>query len=202
MICLSGAIIWRLVGCYQVIPPPHVLGSIHTSNNPHFNVSSYGLSHNTACVQKMDKEKKKAFFDELYKLDDSESEEDRSNAEEILRQSRQITQRNKGVQCSRPDNPLGRTFSAPLPPVSTPSRDRLDDSVKAPIPSHLSHTSHTAKRDGLADTSRQDKRTHDVTVRKDGFRANHKRKRGQSMSLMPESQQIFRDLSFCTSQGV
>ena len=200
MICFSGAIIWRLAWCYQVIPPPYVLGSIHTSNNPHFNVSSHGLSHNTACVQKMDKEKKKAFFDELYKLDDSESEEDRSNAEEILRQSRQITQRNKSVQCSRPDQPFGRTISAPLPLVSTPSRGSVDDSVKAPIPSLLSHTSHTAKRDGLADTSRQNKRTHDVTARKDGFRVNHKRKRGHSLSLMPESQQIFKDLSFCTSQ--
>lgn len=147
----------------------------------------------------MDKEKKKAFFDELYKLDDSESEEDRSNAEGILRQSRQITQRNKGFQCSRPDQPLERTVSTPLPLLPTLSRDRVDDSVKAPIPSHLSHI---ARRDRLVDTSRQNKLTHDVTVRKDGFRVNHKRKRGQSLSLMPESQQIFRNLSFCTSQGV
>ena len=150
----------------------------------------------------MDKETKKAFFDELYQLDDSKSEEDRSNAEEILRQSRQITKRNKSVQCSRPNQPFGRTVSAPLPLVSTPSRDRLDNSIKAPIPSPLSHTSHTAKGDGLADTSRQKKRTHDVANRNDRLRTNHKRKRGQSLSLMPESQQIFRNLSFCKSQGV
>ena len=147
----------------------------------------------------MDKETKETFFDELYKLDDSESEEDCSNAEEILRQSRQITQRNRSVQRSLLDQPFGRTVSAPLPLVSTPSRDRVDNSVKAPIPSLLSHP---AKRDRLVDTSRQNKRTHDVTVRKDGFRVNHKRKRGQSLSLMPESQQIFKNLSFCTSQRV
>lgn len=142
----------------------------------------------------MDKETKETFFDELYKLDDSESEEDGSNAEEILRQSREITQRNRGVQRSRPDQPLGRTVSAPVPLVSTPSRDRVDNSVKAPISSLLSHT---AKRDTFVDTLPQNKQTRDGTVFKNGYRANHKRKRGQSLSLMPESQQIFKNLSFC-----
>lgn len=143
----------------------------------------------------MDKETKETFFNELYELDDDESEQDRSNTEELLRQSRQITQRNRGVQGSRPDQLFGRTVSAPLPLVSTPSRNRVDDSVKTPIPSLLSHT---AKRDKLVESSRQNKRTHDVTVRRDGSRVNHKRKRGQSLSLMPESQQIFKNLSFCT----
>ena len=143
----------------------------------------------------MDKETKEKFFNQLYKLDDDESEEDRSNAEEILRQSRQITQRNRDVQRSRTDQPFGRTVSAPLPLVSTPSKDRVDNSVKAPVSSLLSHA---AGRDRFVDTSRQNMQTHGVTVRKDGFRANHKRKRGQSLSLMPESQQIFKDLSFCT----
>ena len=143
----------------------------------------------------MDKETKETFFDELYKLDDSESEEDCSNAEEILRQSREITQRNRDVHCSRPDQPFGRTVSAPLPLVSTPSRYRMDNSVKAPISSLLSHTT---KKDRFVDASRHNKQTHDVTVLKDGGRANHKRKRGQSLSLMPESQQIFKNLSFCT----
>ncbi len=143
----------------------------------------------------MDKETKEIFFNELYQLDDDESEEDYSNAEEILHQSRPITLRNERVQCSRPDQPLGRTVSAPLPLASTPSRDRIDNSVKAPTSSVLSHT---AKRDMFVDISRQNKQTHDVTDLKDGFRANGKRKRGQSLSLMPESQQIFKNSSFCT----
>ena len=147
----------------------------------------------------MDKETKETFFDELYKLDDSESEEDGSNAEEILRQSRDLTQRNRGVQRSRPDQPFGRTVSAPVPLILTPSRDRLDDFVKAPI---SSLPSHTAKRDTFVDTSRQNKQTHDGTVLKNGYRANNKRKRGQSLSLMPESQQIFKNLSFCTYYGI
>ena len=143
----------------------------------------------------MDKETKETFFNELYQLDDNESEEDCSNAVEILRQSRSITQRNRLVRCSHPDQPLGRTVSAPLPLVSTPSKDRVDNSMKAPTSSVLSYT---AKRDMFVDTSRQKKQTHDVTVLKDGFRVNGKRKRGQSLSLMPESQQIFKNSSFCT----
>ena len=143
----------------------------------------------------MDKETKETFFNELYHLDDNESEEDYSNAVEILRQSRSITQRNRRVRCSHPDPPLGRTVSAPLPLVSTPSKDGVDNSMKAPSSSVLSHT---AKRDVFVDISRQKKQTHDVTVLKDGSRVNGKRKRGQSLSLMPESQQIFKNSSFCT----
>ena len=147
----------------------------------------------------MDKETKETFFKELYKLDDDESEEDSGNAEQMLRQSRQIMQHNRGVQCSRPDPTFGHTVSAPLPLILTPSRDRFDDSVKVPVPSLLPHT---AKKDRVVDSSPQNKRSHDGTIRNDGSRVNHKRKRGQSLSLMPESQQIFKDLSFCTSQGV
>ena len=145
----------------------------------------------------MDKETKETFFNELYQLDDDESEEDSSNAEEILRQSRSITLRNRRVQCLRPDQPFGRTVSAPLPLVSDPSSARVDNSVKAPISSILSHT---AKRDMCLDISRQTKQTHTVTNLKDGFRANGKRKRGQSLNLMPDSQQIFKNFSFCTYQ--
>ena len=143
----------------------------------------------------MDKERKETFFNELYHLDDNESEEDYSNAVEILRQSRSITQSNRRVHCSHPDQPLGRTVSAPLPLLSTPSKDGVDNSMKAPTSSVLSHT---AKRDMFVNISRQKKQTHDVTVLKDGPRVNGKRKRGQSLSLMPESQQIFNNLSFCT----
>lgn len=143
----------------------------------------------------MDKETKETFFNELYQLDDSESEEDRSDAVEKLRQSRSIMQRDRHVRCSHPDQPLERTVSAPLPLVSTPSKDGFDSSMKAPTSSVLSHT---AKRDIFVDISGQRKQSRDVAVLKDGFRVNGKRKRGQSLSLMPESQLIFKNSSFCT----
>ena len=143
----------------------------------------------------MDKETKETFFNELYQLDDSQSEEDRSDAVEKLRQSRSIMQRSRRVRCSHPDQPLERTVSAPLPLVSTPSKDGVENSMKAPTSSVLSHT---VKRDMFVEISGQEKQTHDVTVLKDGLRVNGKRKRGQSLSLLPESQQIFKNSSFCT----
>ena len=146
----------------------------------------------------MDKETKETFFNELYQLDDSQSEEDYCDAVEKIRKSRSITQRNRPVLCSHADQALERTVSAPLPLVSTPSKDGVDDSPKAPTSSVLSRT---AKRDIFLDTSRQKKQTRDVTVLKDGFRVNGKRKRGQSLSLMPESQQIFKNSFFCTYYG-
>ena len=139
----------------------------------------------------MDKETKETFFNELYQLDDSQSEEDYCDAVEKIRKSRSITQRNRPVRCSHADQPFERTVSAPLPLVSRPS----DNSLKGPTSSVLSHT---AKREIFLDTSRQKKQTRDVTVLKDGFGVNGKRKRGQSLSLMPESQQIFKNSFFCT----
>ena len=135
----------------------------------------------------MDKETKETFFNELYQLDDSQSEEDYCDAVEKIRKSRSIT-----VRCSHADQPLERTVSAPLPLVSTPSKDGVDNSLKAPTSSVLSHT---AKREVFSGTSRQKKQTRDVTVLKD---VNGKRKRGHSVSLMPESQQIFKNSFFCT----
>ena len=146
----------------------------------------------------MDKETKETFFDELYQLDDSQSEEDRSDAVAKLRQSRSSMQSNRRFRCSNPDQPLERTVSAPLPLVSTPSKDGVETSMKAPTPSVLSLT---VKRDMFVEISGQKKQTHDVTILKDGHRVNGKRKRGQSLSLMPVSQQIFKNSSFCTYYG-
>ena len=143
----------------------------------------------------MDKETKEILFKELYQLDENESEEDSDNAVEKLLQSKQVTQRNRRVRCSPPDQPLGRTVSAPLPLVSTPSRDKADEPMKAPISPVLSHT---AKRDNFVDSLRQNKQTNDATALKHGVRVSGKRKRGQSLSLMPDSQQIFKNSSFCT----
>lgn len=155
----------------------------------------------------MEEEAKKALFREICKLDEEESEEEElSNASLILRRSKLApslsgieagTSRRESVTSSR-SNPLHKhTVSAPLSSQSTtlvgqhrpnpgqsfPSTLRVDSSMTRLIHTSIGVDESTHNRTGLS-------------MPKHG-----KRKRGRSLEPRPESQQIFKGLSFCKTHN-
>ena len=145
----------------------------------------------------MEKEKKEAFFSEIYRLDDGSEEEDLSNADAIIRyrnssfQAR--TKKYPLIHPSRPSHSLGRTISTPLPWIST-ATSYPAGSASANT-SFSSNMTRKAQRDDLLDIPHDNNQP---SKSKGGTKVNGKRKRGQSLALMPDSQQIFKGLSFCT----
>lgn len=153
----------------------------------------------------MEKEAKETLFNELYQLDKEDScEEDRSNASVILRQSRLSplpknvsarSPRNIVLHSSRPEQSLLRTVSAPLPRLSTSSPRQANvverSSFSSAVSSRLSPKA-------IIDTPIIAKKIADMTQKK-ASKTTRKRKRGQSLELKPESQQIFNSLGFCRS---
>ena len=154
----------------------------------------------------MEKEAKEALFRELYQLDEEDSaEEDRSDASVILRESRLAlsasdlsarTSRNSVIHSSRPEQSLLRTVSAPLPQLSASSLRQANVVGKSPLSSTASSN---PSEQVVIDTPIMAKRIASVTARKEASKAIGKRKRGQSLELKPESQQIFNGLAFCRS---
>jgi hypothetical protein len=139
----------------------------------------------------MDKAAKEAFFNELYELDKDSEEEDSCDASVILRRSRPATSesrtrsrtpRHSILDSVRSGPSLARTVSAPLPPstrvgrLDIPSKSQSQDSNRAPDMFKPSDNAATLR----------------ATLKQTG-----KRKRGESLKLMPESEQIFNGLSFC-----
>ena len=124
----------------------------------------------------MEKEKKEAFFHELYQLDDESEEEDLSDADAILRRSKSTTKaranKNRLIRSSGPKHSLGRT-----------------------ITSFSSIMARKAQKDEVLDTPHDGSQP---SKAKGSAKDNGKRKRGQSLALLPESQQIFKGLIFCT----
>lgn len=155
----------------------------------------------------MEKEAKEAFFDELYQLDkEYSSEEDQSNASVILRQSRLArpevsarTPRNEVVHSSRPEQPLLRTVSAPLPHPLASSRRQTN---KVERSSFSSTASFKQSEQVIIDTPIMANKTADVIAQKEASKTIGKRKRGQSLELKSESQQIFNGLGFCESRAL
>ena len=151
----------------------------------------------------MEKEAKETLFNELYQLDkEDSSEEDRSNASVILRQSRLSvvpkdvsarSPRNLVLHSSRRQQSLLRTVSAPLPPLST-SSPRQANAVERS--SFSSAVSSRVLQKAVVDTPITAKKIADMTQKK-ASKTTRKRKRGQSLELKPESQQIFNSLGFC-----
>lgn len=150
------------------------------------------------------KAKKIALFTDLYELDESDDEsEDTSEIELILRQSknpipnpippRSLPKLNPPL---RSCHPLGRTISAPLPNSSNaPNKVHIVqvDPCPEPVPivnsafqNHITVDGHKMSNGGVATTST-----------KPLSKAKGKRKRGQSLELIPDSQQVFKGLSFC-----
>ena len=153
----------------------------------------------------MEKEAKEALFNELYQLDEEDSsEEDRSNASVILRQSRLSlvrkdvsarSPRNIVLLSSRPEQSLLRTVSAPLPRLSTSSPRQADVVERS---SFSSTVSSRLSQKAIIDTPIIAKKIADMTQKK-ASKTTRKRKRGQSLELKPDSQQIFNSLGFCRS---
>ena len=144
----------------------------------------------------MEKEAKEAFFRELYQLDEDSSEEDRSNASVILRDSRPAplssdvsasTGRDKVVHSSRQERSLLRDKSA-----SNPCPAKVVDK-----PSFSSTASSKFSETVVLDTPIMTKKNTSMTARKGTSKAIGKRKRDRSIELKPESQQIFKGLGFC-----
>ena len=154
----------------------------------------------------MEEEEKKALFDELYQLDEEDSgEEDQSNASVILRQSRRAQSsisakapRDRIIHSSRPEKSLLRTVSAPLlqPTASNHAQNDL-----AKRSSFSSTASSKASEQVIIDTPIIAKKIAGMTTQKAGSKTTGKRKRGQSLELKPESQQIFNRLAFCQSRA-
>lgn len=154
----------------------------------------------------MEEKEKEALFDELYKLDNEDSgDEDQSNASVILRQSRLALPRsdistrapgNRVIHSLRPEQSLLRTVSAPLPqPLA--SNHRQADVVER---SSFSSTASSKPSEQLIiDTPIIAKSIAGMAAQKGASKTSGKRKRGQSLELKPESQQIFHGLCFCRS---
>ena len=153
----------------------------------------------------MEKEAKEILFDELYQLDkEDSSEEDQSNASVILRQSKVTpssdvlarTRRNRVSHSSPPNQTLLRTVSAPLLQPSALSPPQTNVMERSSFSSTASlHPSEQV----ITDTPIMAKKSASVTAQKEVSKTFGKRKRGQSLELKPESQQIFKGLAFCKS---
>ncbi|KAL2043451.1 hypothetical protein N7G274_003758 [Stereocaulon virgatum] len=143
----------------------------------------------------MEKEEKEAFFSEIYRLDDGSEEEDLSYADAIIRYSNSSTQaranENPLIRPSQASYSLGRTISAPLPRISTATG--FPASSASVNTSFSSKMARKAWKGGELDTAHDNDQP---SKSKGGIKVNGKRKRGQSLALMPESQQIFKGLSF------
>ena len=154
----------------------------------------------------MEEKEKEKLFDDLYQLDkEDSSEEDQSNIGDILRQSRLIssqsdvlarTPRQGVIHSPRPEQPLFRTVSAPLPQPSASSHRQANVVARS---SFSSTTSSKASRQVIIDTPIMAKKNASMTAQKGGSKTTGKRKRGQSLELQPESQRIFDGQAFCQS---
>jgi len=151
---------------------------------------------------------KEAFFNDLYKLDDEEiTDEGENEIALVLKTSKKtaviaITPEQRATVDARLPTSMGRTMSSPVSLVRPRGPSRLDsddviDRVKeTPIASasvRLPSSKQTTvypklSRGESASTARQTK---------PASKAGKKRKRGQSLEPLPESQQIFRGKAFC-----
>jgi len=139
----------------------------------------------------MEKAAKEAFFNELYELDNDSEGEESCNASVILRQSRppssgpwtrSRTPQHSILNSIRSGPSLARTVSAPLP-HSTSAKT-------SDIPSK-------SQSQEINRTSNMPKPSENTTAMKATLKQTGKRKRGESLQLVPESEQIFNGLSFC-----
>ena len=152
---------------------------------------------------RMVEKEKETLFDELYRLDEEDSgEEDRSDAVVILRESRlapssDVSARVPGNNLDhspRPGQSFLRTVSAPLPQPSASNRWQADTVERS---SFHSTVSFKPSDQVIIDTPIMDTKTSNANGQKDASKTIGKRKRGRSLELKPESQQIFNGLAFC-----
>ena len=154
---------------------------------------------------------KETFFKELYQLDDDSDEEpvDSYDAASILRHSKAgasshgtpslPTAKDRFLRSVKASTPLARTTSAPLPSSKTPLAGEVDvvkdtPSLTTPAPRRIPEPIERTTSSPAPNGSRQR-----AGGANNMAKVGRKRKRGQSLDMMPESQQIFKGLGFCTT---
>ena len=157
----------------------------------------------------MEEKEKEALFHELYQLDgEDSSEEDQSNASVILRQSRLAlpwsdvsaeTLRSRVIHSLRPEQSLLRTVSAPLPQPPASNHHQTNMVERS---SFFSTASSNPSQQVIIETPIITKNFVGMTDQNGASRTTGKRKRGESLEVKPESQQIFNRLAFCQSRAV
>ncbi len=153
----------------------------------------------------MEEKEKEALFDELYQLDEEDSSEEDQNASVILRQNKlglpwsdvsARSPRSRVIHSSRPEQSLLRTVSAPLPQPSASNHHQTNMVERS---SFFSTASSNPSQQVVIDTPIITKKFVGMTARNGASRTTGKRKRGESLEVKPESQQIFNRLAFCQS---
>ena len=145
----------------------------------------------------MEEKEKKVFFDELYQLDDeSDGAEDNCNAHVILANSKLPTTRRKAriddlTAGSHSIHRLGRTVSAPIGQVSV-------SFPGSTAPAQVTHNvANPSRVEAVQVPHTSSPREQAVGIQADmTTKAGKKRKRGHSFDALPDSQQIFKNLSF------
>ena len=148
--------------------------------------------------------KKETFFNELYRLDESDEEQDTSGAVLMLKQSKTVREKEDPTiplpkrrlihsSCAVP--PFERTISAPSP-VSKLAEETVDVIKDTPLPSAMPRRGNQARDEVNCIMSSVIAPAVTSDPRGKGRKGRGKRKRGQSLELVPESQQIFKGLSF------
>ena len=164
----------------------------------------------------MNKEEKKLLFDELYRLDDeSDGAEEKSNVSDILAQSRLTASRKRKSRVTsgfQNNQALFRTVSAPI------GRSNFSFPGSS-VPCHPTHnttdisctetTKLTGKEEYLCHPTPKAANTSNfqITLERKPLETSEqtslsmagkgkKRKRGKSFDALPDSQQIFKGLSF------
>ena len=151
-------------------------------------------------------EEKEAFFKELFRFDDEEEDEppDSCHVASILRHSKShvppLLPSTKDIflRSVQASTPLARTISTPLPGLKIPLTADVDVVYETtPLTTSTIRKASKAVRRltaGLGPNSSRQRANSASGMPK----ASKKRKRGQSLDMMPVSQQIFKGLGFCT----
>lgn len=151
---------------------------------------------------------KEAFFDDLYKLDDEEpTNEGEDEIALVLKTSKMkaisaITPEQRATVDTRLPTSMARTMSSPVPSVRPRGPLRLDsddviDCVKETPVASASARLPSSKQTTVNPKPLGGESASTVKQTKPASKAGRKRKRGQSLELLPESQQIFRGKAFC-----
>ena len=153
----------------------------------------------------MEKAAKEKLFLELHQLDDEESEtEDSSNANLILSRSKplepSVRLESGRIQPASSistclDRPIGCTVSAPRSKQPTaPGKQAGNIPRSIGVSANINPASHQHQE--VRDLGRVRKAI-PTTDPKSMTKSSGKRKRGESLEMKPEAQQIFKGLSFC-----
>lgn len=147
------------------------------------------------------KAKKIALFTELHELDESDDEsEDTSEIGLILQQSKILPRSLPKKHLSQPlrsCHPLGRTTSAPLPNSSSHAPNEVLTFQNGPCTSPVPNVNPALDYQVTVDGSKMPNGGVVATSKKPLSKAKGKRKRGQSLETVPDSQQVFKGLAFC-----